>query len=148
MFIPDLVRRLEEVIADAEMKIDQETIDGVVRTLHTNAGHVASSRFTDLHVPESTFGGGNVGADLGYHHLKAQEVVSDTLHGLRRDLLAFGEKVQQAEQMVKTADDDSAADLDKKRGVVDQLVQASAFNDTARTNHQSRNVHVPGGGHR
>ena len=57
MVIPDLVGGIRNLLCGSMLNIDQAVIDDVVKTLHTSSSDSTTSRFPDLHVPESSFGG-------------------------------------------------------------------------------------------
>ena len=137
MFVPEMVRDITSVLQD--LNVDQEVIDSVVSTLESTTQSLEGSRFPDLHVPEAAFGSSGTGAQLGYHHLKAHQVISDTLQGLVDDLTRFRDGVRRAERLVATADSDSATDLTRTRSAVELIVDASTFTEGDRRNHESRN---------
>ena len=137
MFIPELVSNIKSVLQ--ELNIDQAVIDSVVSTLERTTDSLEGSRFPDLHVPESAFGSSSTGTQLGYHHLKAHQVISDTLQGLVADLNGFRDGVRRAEQLVATADNDSATDLTRTKSAVELIVDVSTFAEGDRRNHESRN---------
>lgn len=143
MVIPDLVGSIRNLLG--ELNIDQAVIDDVVKTLHTSSNDLDRSPFPDLHVPESSFGGSEKGAELGYHHLKAHQVVSDTLQGVVTDLERFRDGVRNAEKLVQTADTTSAADLHRKRQATELILDASQHSEGDLRNHESRNEHLGAG---
>src|SRR6476469_4273444 len=102
---------LLDLLQDVELKIDQSVIDGVMRTLHQNSQDLHESPFPRLHVPESTCGASAHGEELGFHHLKAHQVIADTLTGVVTDLERFRDGVQKAEKLLSTADEGNASDL-------------------------------------
>lgn len=143
MVIPDLVGSIRNLLG--ELNIDQAVIDDVVNTLHASSSDLDESRFPDLHVPESSFGGSAKGAELGYHHLKAHQVVSDTLQGVVMDLERFRDGVRNAERLVQTADTTSAADLHRKRQAADLILDATRYSEGDLHNHESRNENLANG---
>ena len=143
MVIPDLVGSIRNLLG--ELNIDQAVIDDVLNTLHTSSSDLDSSRFPDLHVPESSFGGSEKGAELGYHHLKAHQVVSDTLQGVVMDLERFLDGVRNAEKLVQSADTTSAADLNRKRQATDLILDAAQHSEGDLRNHEARNEHLGNG---
>ena len=143
MVIPDLVGSIRNLLG--ELNIDQAVIDDVLNTLHTSSSDLDSSRFPDLHVPESSFGGSEKGVELGYHHLKAHQVVSDTLQGVVMDLERFLDGVRNAEKLVQSADTTSAADLNRKRQATDLILDATQHSEGDLRNHEARNEHLGNG---
>lgn len=143
MLIPDLVGSIKNLLG--ELNIDQAVIDDVVNILHTSSSDLDKSRFPDLHVPESSFGGSEKGAQLGYHHLKAHQVVADTLQGVVMDLERFRDGVRNAEKLVQTADTTSAADLHRKHQATDLILNATQHSEGDLRNHEARNEHLANG---
>ena len=137
MFIPEL-----EGLRSAfeELRIDQTEINKVINTLHTQSGDLHDSSFLNLRVPESAFGGSAHAGQLGYHHSRAQEVVSATLKGVVADLQRFRDGIQHAEKLVREADTDSAAELTKKRQATELLSSAAGYSEGDRRNHEARNA--------
>ena len=142
MFIPEL-----EGLRSAfeELRIDQTEINKVINTLHTQSGDLHESRFQNLDVPAAAFGGSASAGQLGYHHSRAHQVVSDTLKGVVADLQRFREGIQRAETLVQEADADSADQLNRKRQATELLADVAGYSEGDRRNHEARNQ--PGGGH-
>lgn len=72
---------------------------------------LASERFTHVQLSPTVFGGSTDGARLGEHHGRAHRVMSETLRGVRDDLVRFAEAANYAVNAVAEADSTSAADL-------------------------------------
>lgn len=137
---------LLDFLHEVELKIDQSVIDSVMKTLHQNSQDLGESPFPRLHVPESTFGASTHGEQLGFHHLKAHQVITDTLTGVVTDLERFRDGVQKAEKLLSTADEGNASDLAKKKQAVEIVVHASSYAEGDVRNHASRNEHLRGEG--
>ena len=134
-----------QLIHEVELAIDQIQIDKVKKTLVENAGNVHHDRFKDLHVEPSAFGGSSAASALGVNHLEAHAVIKETLQGVLDDLNAFQQGLERAENLIKDADESSAADLDRKRA--SDILTGLAGRDTASVrNHEARNRVLGGQG--
>lgn len=142
---------IESVISSIgdEINVDQQVIDEVKKKLHHAAGQMERSRFPHVRVAESAFGSCHSGADLGFHHGKAHEVIADTLEGVLSDLTRFHDGLVKAEGFIQGADEGSASDLTAKKHALTALVSAASYSEGDLRNHESRNQHLGnGGGHR
>lgn len=131
-----------------DLDVDPDGIRAVISVLNDNASELDGGSFQRLHVSPGVFGGSEAAADLGLHHVKAHQIVSDTILGVVDDLTRFRDGVQQAVRLVSAADETSAADLQTKQAAVDVLVGSSGFTESARREQSSREEHLtdlPGG---
>ena len=125
-----------------DLDVDPEGIRAVISALNANAHELDDGSFQRLHVSPGVFGGSEAAAELGYHHSKAHQIVSDTILGVVDDLTRFRDGVEQAVHLVNTADETSAADLQSKQSAVQVLVGSSRFAEGDRREHASRNAHL------
>jgi hypothetical protein len=137
MFYTDSV-----VQALQDLDVDPEGIRAVISALNTNAHELDDGSFQRLHISPGVFGGSEAAAQLGYHHSKAQQIVSDTILGVVDDLTRFRDGVEQAVHLVNTADESNAADLQSKQTAVHVLVGSSRFAEGDRREQASRNAHL------
>jgi hypothetical protein len=147
MFFPQLMGDISSVLSDigeaADLVIDQVAINNVLSTLETKHEDLKGSRFQDLNVPVSAFGSAGTATSLGGHHLKAHQVIDETLQGVLTDLIRFRDGLKRAEKLVHEADTQSAADLDKKRAAAAAvLVNASRHSEGDARNHKARNHYL------
>lgn len=132
-----------------DLDVDPEGIRAVISALNANAHELDDGSFQRLHVSPGVFGGSEAAAELGFHHSKAHQIVSDTILGVVQDLTRFRDGVEQAVHLVQAADETNAADLHSKQTAVDVLVGSSAFAEGDRREQASRNAHLapdPNGG--
>ena len=123
-----------------DLNVHEDKIRDVITALTAGETDLSDNSFAAARIPESSFGGSPTGLDLGSHHSRAQEVFTGTIKGVTDDLTRFRDGVRQAVQLVNTADQSSADDLQRKREVAESLEavwQNSAGDrayDTARNN--------------
>jgi hypothetical protein len=146
MSIPALFTSIENAFQGLsdDLNIDQVVIDDVKKKLQHAAEQMGNSRFPDVHVGGSSFGSSRTAADLGFHHTKAHQVITDTLEGVLADLERFHQGIQTAERLVEEADSTSASDLNRKKQAAEVLVTASSHSDGDERNQQSRNENLQG----
>lgn len=125
-----------------DLDVDPDGIRAVISILDANARDLDDGSFQRLHVSPGVFGGSEAAAELGFHHTKAQQIVSDTILGVVADLSRFRDGVEQAVDLVKTVDESSAADLQTKQSAVEVLVGSSAFSEGDRREQASRNENL------
>lgn len=125
-----------------DLDVDPEGIRAVISALNANAHELDDGSFRRLHISPGVFGGSEAAAELGYHHGKAHQIVSDTILGVVQDLSRFRDGVEQAVQLVNAADESNAADLQSKQAAVDVLVGSSGFAEGDRRERASRNAHL------
>lgn len=148
MFIPELVGNIQSVLNDigqsssSEIIIDQAAIAGVVATLDEKHDDLSGNRFQDLHVPPASFGTTPAAMTLGDDHLKAHQVITETLDGVLSDLIRFRDGLKNAERLISAADTQSAADLDKKRAATETIVRAATHSAGDQRNHEARNHYL------
>ena len=125
-----------------DLDVDPEGIRAVISALNANAHDLDDGSFQRLHISPGVFGGSEAAAELGFHHSKAHQVVSDTIRGVVDDLTRFRDGVEQAVHLVNAADESNAADLQSKQSAVEVLVGSSAFSEGDRREQASRNEHL------
>lgn len=125
-----------------DLDVNPEGIRAVISALNSNAQELDDGSFQRLRVSPGVFGGSETAAELGFHHVKAHQIVSDAIVGVVADLTRFRDGVEQAVRLVSTADETSAADLQTKQAAVEVLVGSSGFAESARREQSSRNEHL------
>lgn len=141
MLPADIVTGITSALRDLNVAPDK--IAEVASKLTSSSDTIGDSSFMQrLHVSESAFGGSAEGSQLGYHHLKAQQVIEDTLRGLMDDLVRFGSAAQRAVKLVGDADTTGAADLKAKQDAVAVLTSSTRYFEGDIANHDSRNEHL------
>ena len=125
-----------------DLDVDPEGIRAVISALNANAHELDDGSFQRLHISPGVFGGSETAAELGFHHGKAHQIVSDTILGVVEDLTRFRDGVEQAVHLVNTADESNAADLQSKQTAVEVLVGSSGFSEGDRREQASRNEHL------
>ena len=123
-----------------DLDVDPEGIRAVISALNSNASELDDGSFQRLHISPGVFGGSETAAELGFHHGKAHQIVSDTILGVVEDLTRFRDGVEQAVHLVTTADESNAADLQSRQTAVEVLVGSSAFAEGDRREQASRNA--------
>jgi hypothetical protein len=125
-----------------DLDLHPEGIQAVISALGDNARELGGGSFRRLHISAGVFGGSEAAAELGFHHLKAHQIVSDTIRGVVEDLTRFRDGVEQAVRLVSAADENSAADLQSRRAAVEVLAGSAGFAESARREQTSRNQHL------
>ena len=125
-----------------DLDVDPEGIRAVIGALNANARELDDGSFQRLHISPGVFGGSETAAELGFHHGKAHQIVSDTILGVVADLSRFRDGVERAVHLVNAADESNAADLQSKQTAVEVLVGASGFAEGDRREQASRNAHL------
>lgn len=125
-----------------DLDVDPEGIRAVIGVLNDNARDLDGGSFQRLHVSPGVFGGSEAAAELGFHHVKAHQIVSDTILGVVDDLSRFRDGVEQAVRLVSAADESNAADLQSRQAAVEVLVGSARFTESARREQSSRNEHL------
>jgi hypothetical protein len=73
------------------INVDPETIDQIVQILKQSQDGIGDSAITD--VPQTSFGGSNHGALLGYHTHLAHQKVTEAMNQMVHDLLHMEQDV-------------------------------------------------------
>ena len=128
-----------------DLNIHEDKIQAVIDALNDGETDLSDSSFSDYaRIPPSSFGGSPVGHQLGDHHNRAQQVFTETIKGVTQDLTKFRDGVQQAVQLVTTADQSSADDLNRKREIADGLRSVWQNSEGDRRRDYMRNHPTPG----
>lgn len=136
--IDGVVKALDDLI------VDHEVIDRVKKELERSVRDLDGGSFQSYRPSPAIFGGAESGAELGFHHGKAHQIVADTIHGVIADLEAFRTNVVRATELLTEADDATAADFTRGAAL---LTAASMNNNADRANQESRNENLgPGAG--
>jgi hypothetical protein len=135
-YIGSMVQALQD------LDVDPAGIRSVISELNANAHELDDGSFQRLHISPGVFGGSEAAAELGFHHGKAHQIVSDTILGVADDLTRFRDGVEQAVHLVNAADENNAADLQSKQAAVEVLVGSSGFTEGDRREQASQNAHL------
>lgn len=123
-----------------DLQVDEDAVADVVARLEAVADDVSRSGFHDVDLPGGAFGGSHRGQALGLHHQAAYNVVAETLRGIVQDLADFGAGVTRAVELVKSADETSAADLQRQAVAVETLTFEAHHRDADRLHDQARDA--------
>jgi hypothetical protein len=135
-------------VATGDLTKVPEQIAELKRVLHTNADTLGNEQFQNLHLTSAAFGALPAGSTLGHEHALAHAVVSETIVGVARDLVAFGQGVETFARGVDAADEGSAADLRQRQAAVDALTASVASSEGDRRNAVARGEYLTGEGDR
>ena len=128
-----------------DLNVEEDKIQKVIDALGSSSVDLADGSFDHARIPAGVFGGSPLGHELGSHHGKAQQVIADTIAGVTTDLEHFRDGVRNAVRLVRSADEASADDLNRKREIVDGLQRVWTHSEGDRANRHSRNTHLGGG---
>lgn len=126
-----------------DLIVDHEVIEKVKKELERSARELDGGSFQKFRPSATIFGGAESGAELGFHHGKAHQVVADTINGVIADLEEFRTNVVRATELLTEADDATAADFNRGAAL---LTAASMTNNADRANQQARNQNLAPGG--
>lgn len=122
-----------------DLNVNEEAISEVSVALENGAELIAKSSFmTADPLPVSSFGAGDKGNLLGFHHDKARVVIRETLDAFMGDLVGFAEGVSHAVDLVVDADESARADLSLQRQAVEILASRSDFMASDREEERAR----------
>lgn len=116
-----------ELIATLETLLDNTRIELAKKGLDSNADSLAEGTFRDLSVSEAAFGGSPSAGQLGYHHGRAHQVISETITGVIADLRDFRDGMENAQKYLSDADLASAEGLSRGEAAVQSLTEANRF---------------------
>lgn len=119
-YLDGFVRALETVL-------DEVAISAIKAKLDANSDKLGQREFQNLRVSETAFGGSPKGGQLGAHHGRAHQVISETLDGVIQDMRDFREGVEQAEKLLDVADTTAGDTLVQRRAAVEQLEDANRW---------------------
>jgi hypothetical protein len=137
---------IDGLIRDVETILDEAKIEAVKSGLEEGASAIVGSGFADVRLPGSAFGGSARGSELGHHHERAHQVITETLEGVVADLRDFRAGVAQAKAMIHEIDADSAGALDRQREALAAIVDANRTFAADDRYHQARNDQEQGDG--
>lgn len=144
-FVSEVTAAVEDVAAAAasgDLTKVPEEIEALKRILQQRADQLDNEGFQRLRLTPSAFGGSASAGDLGQQHELAHSVVADTIIGVARDLVGFRDGVVTFERAVDGADDDTAADLQKRQSGVEALVTSAARSEGDRRNHEAKGEYL------
>ena len=135
---------LEGVLRD--LNLDEREIQNVIRALSTESADLGDNSFHhSAKVTPAAFGGSETAQALGGHHDRAYMVIDETIRGMVRDLETFRDSVRTAVELVTTADETAASDLDARRQRLVNLMTHVVRNSAGdQANNEARN-NQPGG---
>ena len=138
-FFGGFIRSLETVLEQAQVEL-------VKKELFENAEMLDGADFQRLRVPDTIFGGSDRGVELGFHHVLAHQVISETLDGVVQDMHDFCEGVKRAEMMLEDADAGARSDLSRTEAAVAELEDAIRWFASDHKYDRARNDGAPGEG--
>lgn len=131
------------VIAAAmrDLHVDEYQIQQVIRTLDDGSTDLGDQSFhRTAKINPAAFGGSETAQTLGTHHDRAYKVIDETIRGVVRDLETFRDNVRMAVQLVNTADETVARDMDVRRQrVADAMTQVAQNSAGDHANQEARN---------
>lgn len=130
---------IDGLIRGVETIIDEAKIEAVKSGLDRGAAAITGSGFSDIRLPGTAFGGSAKAAELGHHHDRAHQVITETLEGVVADLRDFRAGVIKAEAVITEIDADSAGALGRQREAVAALDDANRHFSSDTRYHQARN---------
>jgi hypothetical protein len=130
---------IDGLIRDVETILDEAKIEAVKSGLDEGASALVGSGFADVRLSETAFGGSARGAELGHHHARAHQVITETLEGVVADLRDFRAGVVQAKAMIDEIDADSAGALDRQREALAVIEDANRTFAADDRYHRARN---------
>lgn len=130
---------IDGLIRDVETILDEAKIEAVKSGLDRGAAAITGSDFADIRLPATAFGGSARASELGHHHDRAHQVITETLEGVVADLRDFRAGVIKAEAVITEIDADSAGALDRQREAVAALDDANRHFSSDSRYHQARN---------
>jgi hypothetical protein len=123
-----------------DLNIHEDKIQAVLDALTDGEVDLSDSSFAQFaRIPPASFGGSPVGHQLGDHHNRAQQVFTETIEGVTKDLGKFRDGVRQAVSLVTAADQSSADDLNRKREIAEGLQSVWQNSEGERAYHRGRN---------
>lgn len=117
--------------ADPEgLDLAEETIDEVITLIESKQQDLAPQHFaTRGHINAGAFGGADSAPSLALHYSRAHEVITDTLEGVKKDLVAFQQACRDAKQAIVDADGESADRMRVAQAAVERLAVGAHSNE-------------------
>jgi hypothetical protein len=112
--------------------LQEDVLAELEAILKENSDETDWTPYENLNLSAGAFGGSDKAGSLGFHHLRAHQVVADTIHQMIAELRDFAEGVRNAADAAKTADTSAADDLTRRAAEVhdtDQNAYHHARND-------------------
>ncbi|MDN5746345.1 MAG: hypothetical protein L0H31_14680 [Nocardioidaceae bacterium] len=118
-----------------ELKVVDEQITIVINSLDDEIAALEKVEFpVKGHIGRHSLGGGHLSPLLANHHARAHGVTVDTMVDVRKDLTAFRDAVREARTLLRTKDEESAADFERILSRADGLdLGAGAKSEAERT---------------
>lgn len=131
------------VRAMRDLNVDEARIEAVVTALNGSGEDLDPNKFrTGTHIRPASFGGSPAASELGFHHDKVHQIISDTIDGVTADLQRFAAGAKQAVAYVMEADQQAADDMNRRRAIVDQLHAAASYSEGDERNRRSRHENL------
>jgi hypothetical protein len=148
-FISDVTAAIDALVATAGAAPGDLTkvtaqVEQLKKVLHDNADVLGNQHFQALSLTPSAFGTLPSAAELGDEHRLAHAVVADTIVGVQQDLEGFGAGVETFARGVDTADETTAADLQRRQAAVETLLSAAASRNAEQRNARARSEYLGG----
>lgn len=131
-----------------DLNLDEYQIRQVVGALTEGSTDLGDESFRrDAKIAPASFGGSATAQTLGSHHDRAYLVIDDTIRGVVRDLERFRDNVRNAVELVTTADETAAGDMDARRQrVADAMTFVWRNSAGDRAHDEARNNQLDGSG--
>lgn len=132
----------DKVVSAFELVLIECEIDGIVGTIEKELEHYKPEHFHNRgHIAAGSFGGGDRAPSLALHHTKAHAVMTDTLYGIRKDLLEYQQACRDARKFLQEADLTSAGDLNALTKAVEALSTGARSDHGADAYSQAQYAH-------
>ena len=130
-----------------DLHVDEYRIQQVIRALDEESTDLGDQSFhRTAKINPAAFGGSETAQALGTHHDRAYKVIDDTIRGVVRDLETFRDNVRMAVQLVNSADETVARDMDVRRQRVADAMSQVAHNSAGDHANQDARNNQSGGG--
>lgn len=123
MLLEDAIGRLSGALAD--VRVDQDVIDEVVRSLSEFNDLVEDQKqeMGNLELHGTSLGGTEVAENLSFHHRLARRKMTEVVLSMSRELEQFGSGLREFGRDVQLTDDVSASDLRRIQAELDEMAE-------------------------
>lgn len=129
----------------SSVQVEQTTIDRVIAALDECTDESWGRQFAaDTPIATPSLGRGDRAAELGAHHDRAQQVMTETVQGIIADLTSFADGVREAADLIRRADETTAQDLAQARRAVEMMTDAWVSPESDAAYDQARNEQATG----
>lgn len=124
----------------SSIQVEQHTVDRVIAALDGCTDGRWGERFAaETPIAPPSLGRGDRAPELGAHHDRAQQVMSQTVRGIIADLTAFADGVHEAAGLIRRADEVTAQDLAQAQRAVEMMNDAWVSPESDAAYDQARN---------